>query len=423
MAQTLRAPFLPNAHRLHDAPCRTLRPVGRCGYNLRVDEDLGHVAFIMRMNLCLMMLVVLSPLAALAAPCAPGTFPGYSWPSQTKIVGEARKAEIAKLEEYAFTLTGTDAERKGLRTDSLLIIKGGQIIYEKYARGWDELKPHLSWSVAKSFSSALTGIAVQQGLLKLEDSICTQLTGQTDATCEITVRQLLEFSSGLDWQEGYEKESYQASGPIAMMFGEGHHDMLNFITGHRSYAKPGEKFRYSTGEATVLATVAKGALAKKYGKKDWAWTGLFDAIGMRGVTFEEDVKGTPMGGSHLYATPRDYARFGYLYLHDGCWDGTRLLPEDWVTRSTQPSAIFAASAPEGTNEPNGWMWWMNKASGVVKVKPWKDAPDDAYSAIGHWGQYIVVVPGADVVIVRTGDDRNGSVDLSILISLSLEVAK
>ncbi len=369
------------------------------------------------------LLAALSPLGALAAECVPAAFLGYSWPSKTKQTEGAKKAEIAALEEYAFTLTGTDDERKGIRTDGMVIIKGGEIIYEKYARGWDEFKPHLSWSVAKSVSSALTGVAAQQGLLKLEDSICEYLPNQSDATCKITVHQLIQFSSGIDWQEEYENSTYQVSSVIAMLFGEGHRDMLSFITRHRSFAEPGTKWRYSTAEATVLAAVAKAALAKKYGAADWAWSGLFDVLGMRGVYLEEDKLGTPMGGSHVFATPRDYARFGYLYLRDGCWNGKRVLPEGWVASSTTPSTPFIMTAGENEKTPSGWMWWLNKAAGPAKEKPWKDAPDDAYSAIGHWGQYVVVVPSADVVIVRTGDDRDSGISLAQLIPLALAVAK
>ena len=376
------------------------------------------------MKRSLMLLALLSPGAsALAAPCVPAEYPGYSWPSNEKQTSESKKAAIAALEDYAFTLTGTDAERLGIRTDSLLIIKGGKIIYEKYGRGWDEFKPHLSWSVAKSFSSALAGVAAHQGLLKIDESICRVLKDQTDEVCKITVHHLLQFSSGIDWQEEYEDQTYQVSSVIAMLFGEGHRDMLGFILGHRSYAEPGAKWRYSTGESAVLSAAAKGALATKYGAKNWAWTSFFDVLGMRGVTVEEDALGTPLGGSHLFATSRDYARFGYLYLHDGCWENERVLPEDWVKRSTQPSAAFASSAPVGNKTPNGWMWWLNKASGPATEKPWKDAPDDAYSAIGHWGQYVVVVPSADVVIVRTGDDRRDGIALSRLSPLALEVAK
>jgi CubicO group peptidase (beta-lactamase class C family) len=361
---------------------------------------------------------VLCASAAIAAPCVPANYPGEEWP----VNPSARTDAIKALEDYAFTLTGTDAERNGLRTDGLVIIKGGSIVYEKYARGYDESKRHISWSVAKSFSSALTGVAVRLGALKLSQSICDTIPNQRPEVCRITVGDLLEFSSGLDWQEEYEHQSYQVSSVIAMLFGEGHGDMLSFITGHRFYGEPGKVWRYSTAEATLLATAVKGALVPKLGT-DWAWTALFDVLGMKNVVLEEDIQGTPLGGSHLFATPKDYARFGYLYLHDGCWNDQRVLPEDWVRDSTTASAVFASSAPADSDTPNGHMWWVNQASGPVKEKPWKDAPGDAYSAIGHWGQYVVVVPSADVVIVRTGDDRNDSLDLGKLIPLALEVAK
>lgn len=373
----------------------------------------------MRMTL----LLVLIPALASAAPCDTASYPGYAWRTTAKQTAQAKQAEIAALEQYAFTLTGTDGERKGLRTDALLIIKGGEIIYEKYARGWDETKPHISWSVAKSFSSALTGVAVRLGVLNVEDSICAMLSNQTDRVCKVSVKNLLEFASGIDWQEGYEHAPYQTSSVISMLFGEGHQDMLKFILGHRTYAEPGAAWRYSTGDAMALSAVAKVALSRVYGEKDWAWKALFDVIGMKGVFLEEDLKGTPMGGSHVFATPRDYARFGYLYLHGGCWDGVRVLPEGWVHDSTEPSASFTATAPASSKEPNGRMWWLNRVPPGATEKPWKDAPDDAYSAIGHWGQFIVVVPSADVVIVRTGDDREEGFELAKAIPLALAVAQ
>ena len=368
----------------------------------------------------LALLVLLVPAAALAVPCVPTTYPGKDWP--VRPLDPAKESQRKALETYAFTLTGADGDRLGIRTDSLLIIKGGEIIYEKYARGFDASKRHISWSVAKSVSSALIGVAVQNKALNLDDSVCKYIVGQRDEVCRIKVQNVLEFATGLDWQEEYEHSTYQVSSVIAMLFGEGHHDMLNFITAHRFSGTPGQVWRYSTGDATLLAAIAKSALVAKLGA-DWAWKGLFDVVGMKSVILEEDEKGTPLGGSHVFATPRDYARFGFLYLHDGCWNDTRVLPEEWVARSIEPSSVFATSAPATSDKPNGRMWWVNRISGPVTARPWKDAPVDTFSADGHWGQYVVVVPSEDVVIVRTGDDRNGGIDFSQMVSLALQVAK
>jgi CubicO group peptidase (beta-lactamase class C family) len=160
------------------------------------------------------------------------------------------------------------------------------------------------------------------------------------------------------------------------------------------------------------------------------WTELFNKTGMSRVVFQGDPKNNPSGGSYIFATPRDYARFGYLYLNDGCWDGERLLPDGWVKSSSTMSQTFMTGAANTETQPNGWMWWTNQVppnlmppDGGVPMKPWPDVPDDAYSAIGHWGQYVVVVPSLDVVIVRTADDRNQDVDENNFIKLALAVAR
>lgn len=372
--------------------------------------------------LLLLLLAAAAPSTARASCPTRASWPTDAWP--VKLVDPAAKAEaIAALETYAFTQVGTDAERRGLRTDALLIIKGGAIRYERYARGFGPLNRHLSWSVAKSISSGLVGVAVARGALSLDDSICKYLTEYTGEACDITVKHTITFATGIDWQEGYEGEPYQTSSVISMFFGVGHRDQLRHILTHRRAAAPGTSWRYSTGDAEVAATVAKRALEAK-GGPDAFWTALFDRIGMSHATVEEDAKGTVLGGSHIFATARDYARYGYLFLNDGCWDDQRLLPEGWVAASTTVSDVFrTGSAPEART-PSGYAWWLNRpVPEQGKDRPWPDAPADTYSAIGHWGQYIAVVPSEDVVIVRLGDDRHDSVDLNKLIPYALEVVR
>lgn len=351
------------------------------------------------------------------------SWPTTEWPRA--LVDPAAKAtEIAALEKALFTLTGKDEDREGLRTDGLVIVKGGAIVYEKYARGFDETKRHLAWSVTKSITSALIGIAVKEGVLTLDDSICQHLPEFSGAPqCAITVRDTITFATGLGWQEDYEDESYQSSSVIAMFFGTGHRDQLRFILGHKLVADAGTRWSYSTGDAEVAAAVAKRALSKKYGA-DAFWKVLFDRIGMPRTAFEEDAMGTPLGGSYVWATPRDLAKFGWLYLNDGCWAGQRILPTGWVAASTRPSDAFVAFATKGDKEPSGYSWWLNRPIPQREAPiPWKNSPDDAYGAIGHWGQFIMVVPSADVVIVRTGDDRDDFVNEDELITLSLAVAR
>ena len=361
--------------------------------------------------------------ALLALPCPElGRWPGADWPSRAAETAKQSPSAIAALEDYAFTLVGTDAERRGIRTDAVLIVRGGQLIYERYGRGWSRQQRHLAWSVSKSMTSALVGRAVAAGLIRVDDSICA-LLGDPKEHCDITVDHLLQFASGLDWKEVYENESNQASSVLAMLYGHGHEDWAAFVLSHASRAAPGASFSYSTGDSTLLLSAVHRAVEQTQGR-DWPWTLLFEPIGLRSAVFERDARGNIGGGSYFYATARDYLRLGYLYLRDGCWDGQRLLPEDWVTRSTTISPALYATPNEALTpgDIQGRQWWLNR--GVPKkglARPWKAAPEDTYAAIGHWGQYVVVVPSADTVIVRLGDDRDKTFDLGTFIGLALAV--
>jgi CubicO group peptidase (beta-lactamase class C family) len=274
---------------------------------------------------------------ASAAPCPTrASWPTQEWPSRITEVAASRAQEIQALEEYAFTLVGRDEERLGLRTDGLLIVHQGNVIYERYARGYTASKRHLGWSVTKSVATALAGVAVGEGALAVDDSVCKYVEVGREEACRLTVRHFLEFGTGLDWRETYEHQTYQVSSVLAMLYGEGHRDAVRFVTNHRFAYEPGTHWLYSTGDATVLASVVRGALAARHGE-DHAWKLLFDPLGMKTAVIERDAKGNPLGGSFFYATPRDYARFGYLYLNDGCWDGRRILPEGWVQSSSEVS--------------------------------------------------------------------------------------
>lgn len=368
--------------------------------------------------------LTLTSAVALAQNCPTrASWPTEAWP-QDLVSPTAKAAELKALEDFAFTLVGKDSERLGFRTDGLLIIKNGAIVYERYGRGFDETKRHLSWSVAKSFSSALVGVAVKQGALALSDSICAHLPEfEATAQCAITVKDAITFGTALGWQEEYEGQSYQVSSVISMLFGIGHQDQLKHILTHKLVGEPGKRWSYSTGDAELASALAKRALVKAHGK-DAFWKLMFDPIGLKHAVLEEDAKGTPLGGSMVFATPRDFARFGFFFLNDGCWNGERLLPEGWVTASTTPSALFVAAAPESETTPSGYSWWLNRpVPEQGKPLPWPDVPDDAYAALGHWGQRIIVVPSQDVIVVRTGDDREGSIDVNELTKLSLAVAR
>jgi CubicO group peptidase (beta-lactamase class C family) len=370
-------------------------------------------------RLIFLALVVTASLAQAQQCRARASWPTEKWP-EALVDPTAKAAELKALEDYAFTLVGKPDERKGYRTNALVVIQNGAIVYEKYARGWDASKRQISWSVAKSVSSTLLGVAVNQGLVNLDDSICKLLPEYSadPKVCAILVKHTLTFGSGLQWQEAYEDQVYQVSSVLSMLNGVGHTDQVKHVLSHRKLYEPGTQFNYSTGDAHVVATLAKRALTPKFGP-DAFWTQLFEPIGMKNVVFEEDLAGNVLGGSFVYATPRDSAKLGYLMLNDGCWNNQRLLPVGWVQSATTPSATFRANRGDcsGTKvpdteyqltcepTPSGYMWWLNRPPADGVEKPWKDAPDDTYAARGHWGQRVIIIPSQDLIIVRYGDDR------------------
>ncbi len=362
-------------------------------------------------------------LALLLAVCPNNVpFPREAWDAAPSANADA----IAELERYAFTLTGADSERKGIRTDGVVIIHKGQLIYEHYGRGWTASKRHLSWSVTKTFVNALAGIAVGRGELSTSDSICDRLKLDNPEACaKLKVKHLLEFSSGLDWKEVYEDESNQASSVLAMLYGEGHHDMANFIAGHRFRDEPGTTYAYSSGDTTLLNAVVDAVLKPKVGP-DYPWKLLFNPLGMFSAAIERDQKGTFVGSSYLYATPRDLARYGYLWLNNGCWEGRQLLPSGWVAQSLQISDGFKAKPLyRDPNEVYAWQWTVNKAvpEAGQDALPMPSVPGDEFAARGHWGQSISIIPSLDLVVVRVADDRVKEFDYNEFLKRAIEVAK
>ncbi|MDC0674779.1 serine hydrolase domain-containing protein [Nannocystis radixulma] len=358
-----------------------------------------------------------------AAACPAGvTWPAADWPEAL-----ASGPTVEAADEFLFTLTGRDEDRKGARTDGVVIVHRGRIIYERYARGYAQHNRHLSWSVSKSFLNAMVGVGVGRGALTVDDSICDHYDADAEL-CDITVGDLLDWASGLYWNEGYEDDPYYLSSVIAMLYGVGSGDMAAFVTAQGFVDTPGTIYRYSSGDSVLLSAVLASALGPGLAD-DYPWEFIFDPIGMTSAMFERDQVGTYVGSSYVYATPRDLARFGYLFLRDGCWDGERLVPEGWVADSTQPNPSFQKGNSyeqflrDGDAVP-GRHWWLNlPVPDLAHERRWPAAPPDTFAGLGHWGQTIFVVPSADLVLVRTADDRESGVfDQNRYLELALTLA-
>lgn len=345
-------------------------------------------------------------------------YPGLEWNELSPEKVGINREKLKNLEQYLFTETGKETERKGIRTDVFVLVRGGNIVFERYARDYHRNRKHLAWSVTKSFINALSGIAVLDGKIKTEDpavKFFPALTG--DGKESIQVDHLLRMSSGLDWSEGYESSPLKSS-VLAMLYTRGRIDMAAFAASQDLDHPPGTHWYYSSGTTNLLTASLKNAYQDKF--EDLIFNRLFKSIGMRFTTLERDGTGTPVGSSYLYTTGRDLARFGYLYLHDGVWQGRRILPEKWVryTTTMAPAYYTTDLRKEDFKDNPGAQWYLNL--GIPErgqPQPWPDAPADSFAALGHWGQSLFVIPSLDIVAVRLGDDRDKTFDSNRYLAL------
>jgi CubicO group peptidase (beta-lactamase class C family) len=337
-------------------------------------------------------------------------WPGEDWSSQLA----APSAAISALDSYAFP-PRDDATRQGVRTDALLVIRDGQVVYERYAEPTNAATPHLGWSMAKSILATTMGVAYGQGLFKLDAPVATYYPPFA-AHPQAKIGHLLNWASGLGWQEDYEYAPLKSS-VVAMLYTRGRSDMAAFTAAQPADAEPGARFRYSSGDSNVLSAALKGMVGEA-AYADYPWTALFNPLGIKSAVWETDAAGTFVGSSYLYMTARDLARIGLLMQHDGRWGEQQVLPKAWVEFNRTPFANYQPQADKPNESVPGGQWWLN-ASVAGARKPWPDAPSTIMAALGHWGQGLYVLPDEKLVIVRYADDRDGSVDRNHFLKLVL----
>lgn len=321
------------------------------------------------------------------------TWPDTDWVKGPPLSGPAVEA----LETYAFPARD-DATRQGIRTDALLVIRDGQVIYERYAAPTTASTPHLTWSISKSLMATVLGVAYGDNRFKLSDPVARFYPPMKQHPT-VTMADLLHWASGLDWQEDYEYAPLKSS-VVAMLYTRGRSDMAEFAANSDSFSAPGQAFRYSSGDSNLLSAALKGMLGHK-AYMSYPWDVLFQPLGIRNATWETDADETFVASSYAYLTARDLARVGLLMARDGRWHQQQLLPKEWVAFNRQPFAHYNTGQDEAV--PGGH-WWLNRGT----PKPWPDAPADTFAALGHWGQALFIMPAEHVVIVRYGDDRDGT---------------
>lgn len=275
-------------------------------------------------------------------------------------------------------------------TKAVVVLRDGQVIGETYASGYGVDTPVLGFSMTKSVTNALIGALVQQGRLSLQQPApLPEWRKPSDPRHAITIEHLLRQASGLDLLQ--DNSGFDSSTQIMYSV----RDKAAAAAAAPLAVAPGTLWSYTDTNFILLSRIVRDAVGGSANDVlRFAHTELFGPLGMRQVTLDFDATGTPIGASHMLATPRDWARFGQLYLDDGVVGGRRILPIGWVAQSTTPTLATGYGAG----------FWTNRVPGKVPGwgVPWglASAPPDTFFARGFMGQFVVVIPSQRLVIVR-----------------------
>lgn len=273
------------------------------------------------------------------------------------------------------------ATRFGGRTSGVVVVHGDRIVAEAYMAGHDLHTSQRTWSVAKSLAGTLIGHAAQRELISpMTFANLAAWRSPGDPRARITVDDLLRMASGLTSDTAGNRTDDIYMGGAAVAESATHWPLLH---------QPGTHFRYANND-TMLAAMALTQRLPEERRLGFPVT-FFRRIGMTRTIAETDWRGDFILSSQVWTTARDLARLGLLYLNDGMWDGERLLPEDWRDYVMRPSG----PQPDGPFGYGASFWLMNRSEGV---------PADAFAAFGNRGQYLVIIPSRDLVIVRRGYD-------------------
>ncbi len=262
---------------------------------------------------------------------------GLPWPTEAWPRGELPVGLDRAAFEEATSSLFEGVGRGGLRdTRALLIIRGGRIVYERYAEGFGPTSRFHSWSMAKSVTQSLVGILVRMGKLVVDAPApvpAWQAPG--DPRGEVSLDDLLHMTSGLGNEDGFESGALFVG---ELMFGRGARNPAAFAEAVDVEHPPGTHWAYSTGTSMILAAIAGRAMGEdERARLEFMRRELFLPLGMKTVVPEFDSAGQFMGGGFVHASAEDWARFGYLYLRDGIWDDRRILPEGWVDYCRTPA--------------------------------------------------------------------------------------
>lgn len=272
-------------------------------------------------------------------------------------------------------------DEKIKKTRALLIVYKDQIIAEQYADGFDKNSKLLGWSMTKSITSAVVGVLEKHGKININQNNLFK-EWQHNNRANITLNNLLQMNSGLEWVEDYNT----LSDVTKMLYL--HRDMTQTQLHKPIIGKANNSWNYSSGTTNLISRFIRNQFSTHQEYLDFWYTELIDKIGMNSMILETDLSGNYVGSSYAWATVRDWAKFGLLYLHQGNWNGEQILNKSWIDYSVTPTNTSKGEY--------GAQFWLNAGG------KYPDAPNDLFSCDGYQGQHIFIIPSKDLVIVRMG---------------------
>ncbi len=285
--------------------------------------------------------------------------------------------KLQKAVESAFDKEG----EKNKRTRSVVVLYKDKLVAEKYAPGFRATSKILGWSMTKSLTATYFGILQKQGKIDIMKPAPIE-EWKNDERSKITINDLLHMNSGLEWEENYGK----ISDVTKMLFIA--EDMSKPQIDKPLVGKPNNSWNYSSGTTNLLSGILRKQFKTHQEYLDFWYNSLFDKIGMDSALVETDMAGNFVGSSYGWATTRDWAKFGLLYLHQGNWNGEQLFDPSW--------AKYVATPTNGSNGQYGAHFWLNAGG------KYPDVPKDLYHCSGYQGQMVFIIPSMDLVVVRMG---------------------
>lgn len=332
----------------------------------------------------LMFLVIITSLCTFLIGCSKETpvtvdyWPTTAWKTSTPEAQGIDSELINKMFE--------NIKDSNLGIHSLLIIRNGYLVTEGHYYPYKKENRHILNSVTKSLTSGLVGLAIEDGYMKSIDQKVisiypdVHIENMDERKKNITIKNLVTMTPGFKWEEN--GNYFTPTDSNTQMWKS--ENQAQFVLNRPMAEEPGKTFYYNTGASHLV-----GAIIEKTSKKtllEYANEKIFKQLGISDISWRIDKQGIYSGGGGVFMKPEDLAKYGYLYLNKGLWDGKQLIPKKWVEESTKKQI----DTPNGLagRYGYGYQWWQNKFGG--------------YSARGALGQYLFIVPEQNLVVVFTG---------------------